>query len=49
MTNNYLNFNVLHTLCNYSALTLLVAPIFTDDTNHTIAPYDLAVTTDTLD
>jgi hypothetical protein len=49
MADNYLKFNVLHILCNHSALTLFVASIFADDPNHTLAPYDLAVTTDTLD
>jgi hypothetical protein len=43
------NFNALHSSANYSALALLVATILADDTHHTLAPYDLAVTTDTLD
>jgi hypothetical protein len=42
-------FNVLHGSANRSALTLLVAAILADDPHHTLAPYDLAVTTDTLD
>jgi hypothetical protein len=42
-------FNVLHSLCNNSALTLFVATIFTDDAHNTIAPNDLAVAADTLD
>jgi len=42
-------FNVLHSSANRSALALLVATIFADDPHHTLAPYDLAVTTDTLD
>ena len=45
-----LNSNIiLHALCNRSALALLVASILADDPDHTVAPYDLAVTTDTLD
>jgi hypothetical protein len=42
-------FNVLHKSANRSALTLLVAAILADNPHHTLAPYDLAVTTDTLD
>jgi hypothetical protein len=42
-------FNVLHGSANRSALALLVAAILADDPHHTLAPYDLAVTTDTLD
>jgi hypothetical protein len=42
-------FNVLHTFANRSALALLVAAILADDPHHTLAPYDLAVATDTLD
>lgn len=34
---------------NCLALALLVAAIFADNTDHTIAAYDLAVTTDTFD
>jgi hypothetical protein len=33
----------------YSALPLLVAAILADDPYHTLAAYDLAVTTDALD
>jgi hypothetical protein len=46
---NYMFFNVLHSLCDCSALTLFVAPIFTDDAHNTIATDDLAVAADTLD
>jgi hypothetical protein len=42
-------FNVLHKSANRSALALLVAAILADDPHYTLAPYDLAVTTDTLD
>jgi hypothetical protein len=42
-------FNVLHKSSSRSALALLVAAILADDPHHTLAPYDLAVTTDTLD
>jgi hypothetical protein len=49
MANNYLNFNVLHTVRGHSALALLVASILADDPHHAIASYNLAVTTDTLD
>jgi hypothetical protein len=42
-------FNVLHKPANRSALALLVAAILADNPHHTLATYDLAVTTDTLD
>jgi hypothetical protein len=42
-------FNVLHRSAYCSTLALLVAAILADDPHHTLAPYDLAVTTDTLD
>jgi hypothetical protein len=42
-------FNVLHGSARGSALALFVAAILADDPHHTLAPYDLAVTTDTLD
>jgi hypothetical protein len=44
-----INFNILHNAASRSALALLVAAILADDPYHTLAPYDLAVTTDTLD
>ena len=42
-------FNVLHTVRYRSTLALLVAAILANDPHHTLAPDDLAVTTDTLD
>jgi hypothetical protein len=42
-------FSILHSGCNNSALTLLVAAILADDPHHTIASYDLAVAANTLD
>jgi len=45
----FMYFNVLHYFRNYLALTLLMTAILADDAHNTIAPYNLAVTTNTLD
>jgi len=42
-------FKALHAISNWLALALLVTAIFADDAHDTVAPDNLAVTTDTLD
>ena len=42
-------FNTLHTFRDYLTLSLLVTPIFADDTHHAVATDYLAVAADTLD
>jgi hypothetical protein len=42
-------FNILHKSRNCLALALFVTAIFTDDAHNTLATYNLAVSTYTLD